>query len=433
MKPGRTLIAALLGWLLLGLLCVWWPQALPIWGAYGAALLALASLDAWWLRRAPPLELERELPHTLALRLRSAVKLRVFNRSNRQVTGRVFDGVPAQVDAEELPRAFRLAAHTGQEFVYHVRPLRRGEARFETAHLECRSRLGLWHARRRAGPRQHVRVYPDFARLIGLELRAVQGRAQLLGVRRKRRRGEGMEFHQLRDYQLGDTLRQVDWKATSRRRKLVSREYQEERDQQIVLLLDCGRRMRSLDGELEYFDHCLNAALLLTWIASRQGDAVGLLAFGGADRWLPPRKGRGAMRAVLEASYDLHATLEVADFSQAAQRLAALQRRRALVLLVTNLRDEDESDLGAALAILRKRHLVVVASLREPEVEAMAQLDPRQREEALDVCAAQLYLEQRAQALRRIGGRTRVLDVAPAQLPSALASRYLEIKRAGAL
>lgn len=130
----------------------------------------------------------------------------------------------------------------------------------------------LWVKRQLARVPGSVRIYPNFASIAGFTLHALENRIQLMGIRRRQRRGEGLEFRQLRDYQQGDMLRQIDWKATSRRGKPISREYQEERDQQVLFLLDCGRRMRALDGETAHFDHCLNALLLVAYVALRQGD-----------------------------------------------------------------------------------------------------------------------------------------------------------------
>ena len=135
----------------------------------------------------------------------------------------------------------------------------------------------------------------------------------------------------------------------SRHNRLISREYREE-NQQVVFLLDCGRRMRTRDGDLAYFDHVLNAVLLLSYVALRQGDAVGAFTFSGEDRLLPPRKGRGAMNTLLNGLFDIQPTTSPSDFTEAASRISTRLRRRALVILVTNLRDEDAQELPAALA-----------------------------------------------------------------------------------
>src|SRR5690606_41328078 len=178
-------------------------------------------------------------------------------------------------------------------------------------------------------------------------------------------RGLGLEFHQLREFRDGDTLRQIDWKATARKRTPIAREYQDERDQQIVVLLDCGRRMRSQDDELAHFDHALNACLLRSYVALRQGDAVGLATFAGEqDRYVAPLKGQAHISNLLNAVYTLDSTHRPADYAAAVNALLARQRRRALVVLVTNLRDEDDEELLGAVKRLGKQQRVLIASLR---------------------------------------------------------------------
>ena len=138
-----------------------------------------------------------------------------------------------------------------------------------------------WQISRRSGTASPVRVYPNFRALAKYTLLATDNRLSQIGVLQVRRRGEGMEFHQLREYRQGDAQRAIDWKATSRTQRLIAREYEEEKDQRVLLVIDCGRRMASKDDELSHFDHALNAALLLAHVALRQGDAVGMMTMGG--------------------------------------------------------------------------------------------------------------------------------------------------------
>ena len=118
------------------------------------------------------------------------------------------------------------------------------------------------------------------------------------------------------------------------------------------MLIDTGRRMLARDGELTHFDHVLDAALVVSYLALREGDAVGLLASGGAQRWVAPQRGGGAIDVLLRASYDLQPQPVATDYLAAATELSLRQRRRSLVMLVTNLRDEDIDDLLAAVCML---------------------------------------------------------------------------------
>jgi uncharacterized protein (DUF58 family) len=249
-----------------------------------------------------------------------------------------------------------------------------------------------------------------------------------------RRRGEGTEFHQLREYRQGDPQRAVDWKATARTARLIAREYEEEKDQRVLLVIDCGRRMASKDDELSHFDHTLNAALLLAHVALRQGDAVGMLTMGGAQRYLEPRKSIGAVHAMLNRVYDLEPTLAVPDYDQAARDVMRHLRRRALVIVLTNLRDEDDASLLPALRLLRTRHLVVLASLREAIVGRALSARVDSFDRAVTHAAAAEYLALRERVFRRIGAAgVMALDVEPERLAITLVNRYLELKREGRL
>ncbi len=216
------------------------------------------------------------------------------------------DGMGAPV----FTRAGKYTARGWTEFRYRARPLRRGPASLGACHLREASLMGLWRFQLRAGAPSPVRVFPNFSPVKKYAELAVGHRLSQMGIHRRRRRGEGREFHQLREYREGDSLRQIDWKATARLRRLISKEYQEERDQQVVLLLDCGRRMRGCEPGQEavsHFDQTLTALLLLSFVALREGDAVGLLTFGSEARWMPPRKGRAALDDLMERLYDLEA------------------------------------------------------------------------------------------------------------------------------
>jgi uncharacterized protein (DUF58 family) len=433
MKPATRLLLWLGAWLALAVpACLWPAQWLPGWAVMGCALAALALVDALLGRRLPGPGIERVLPPVLPIGAWTQVKLRVVNRSALGQRLRVFDGVPPTMDLRHLPQDLTLAAGASAELQYAVSPRKRGPFRFAPASLLLASPLGLWWFRRDLGAAQEVRVFPNFAPVKKYAVLAMSHRLQQLGIHHRRRRGEGSEFHQLRDYRTGDSLRQLDWKATARMRRLISRDYQDEQDQQVVCLLDCGRRMRALDGRLSQFDHTLTAMLLLAYVALREGDAVGLLTFAGPERWLPPRRTRGALDRLMAAVHDLEPGLQATDYLSAAQAALTRLKKRSLVVLITNLRDEDDETLGPALQLLRKRHRVILASLREPELDQAMQAPVQRFDQALRAGAIDAYLAQRRKAFALLAPRgILALDVLPRQLPVALVNRYLAVKRAG--
>ncbi|WP_260959203.1 DUF58 domain-containing protein [Pseudomonas citri] len=397
------------------------------------ALLALATLDAVRLKRLPSPQVQRQMPGSLALGRWSEVRLQVSHDFQRPLNVQVFDHVADGLDFENLPLSVELQPGQHSQVGYRLRPLKRGHFSFEHCETHLPSPLGLWTDKRLLDAADETRVYPDFARLYEGQLLAVDNWLSHLGIRQHQRRGQGQEFHQLREFREGDSLRQIDWKATARHRTPIAREYEDERDQQIIFLLDCGRRMRSQDGELAHFDHALNACLLLSYTALRQGDAVGLGTFATEQpRYLAPVKGSGQLNVLLNAVYDLDSSQRPADYQAAVTQLLARQKRRALVVLVTNLRDEDDEELLAALKRLGQQHRVLLASLREEALDRLRQVPVQTLPEALAYCGTVDYLNTRAELHKRLGAHAiPVLDSRPSELGAQLVTQYLAWKKAG--
>lgn len=410
-----------------------WPTA--TWFAAAGLVALAASIDGWLAARTPTPECERRLPHSMSLASWTTVRIDIRNQmAPRTLRLQVFDHHPQSFVVEGQPCDAEIPARRFVELAYRVRPTQRGEFEFATLEMRMESPLRLWWLRRLVARADTVRVYPNYSTISKLLTFEVDNRLRSAGVRKSRRRGEGIEFLQLRDYREGDSLRRIDWKATSRQSRLIAREYQDERDQQVVFLLDTGRRMLAKDGELSHFDHALNALLLLSFVALRQGDAVGIMTAGPRPAWLPPRKGADTINSILNHVYDVNPQPIEIDYAAAATELAVRQRRRALVVILSNVREEDSEDLVAATGLLRRRHLVMLASLRESVLDRVLTRPVTSFDDALTYAATNDYLEARRESQKLLGARgIYVEDCLCEQLPSAITSRYLAIKRAGAL
>ena len=432
MRPAPLLIALLALWGLSGLAVLFADVPLVVWQSTGVGIALLAIGDALLLRRRETPQVLREMPEALPLGIERDVTLRVESMSRQRID--LFDLHPGAWPAQGLPQRLQLAPATASTFSYRLRPTARGDATFAGVQLRMASPLRLWRQSRIAGEPQRVRVYPNFAPLTKFALFSAEQASRLVGAHLKRRRGEGTDFNQMREYRVGDSLRQIDWKATSRSRKLISREYQDEKNQQLVMMVDTGRRMMAQEGELAHFDHVLNATLVVSYLALRQGDAAGLFASGGQSRWVAPKRGMASIDTLLRASYDLQPQPVATDYLAAATELSLRQRKRSLVMMVTNVRDEDIEDLLAAVQLLKKRHLVCVASLRERALDLAMDEDVHDLPSAIRSAALARYLEQRIAAHEALRShRVMVLDVTSDELPAALVERYLAVKRQGLL
>ena len=408
-------------------------MALPVWVGAGGVLLAAVVADLWQLRRADLPEVDRQVSDTIAVGVWSQVTL-VLRGGDDTLDLEVFDKPPSHCDTEGMPAQLRLPPQKRARLTYRMKANERGEHGFEPPDVRIRGPLGLLCRQVELGDPQSFRVLPNFKAVSRYSLLAIADRVGELGIRKVRRRGSGMEFARLREYREGDLSRQIDWKASARRQTLISREYEDERNQHIVFMLDCGRRMRAKDGKLTHFDHCLNAMLLLTHVALRQGDSVAVSTFGGQQLWIPRQKGPSGMNVVLERVYDLQTTKAPSDFSKAARQLATRQRRRALVVLLTNLYEQADDELIEAVSLLRKRHVVLVASLKEAVTDQLVARQIGGFDDALSVAAGHEYLRHRESTHRDLSGRgVMLLDVQPADLSVQLVNKYLAIKRSGVL
>lgn len=440
-RPARSLIAGAVLWFVIAIVASFAPRLTPIWFGLGGAILFWALLDLFLLVRQSAPRVERFVNATLPVGVWSHVELHLVC-SDRKQRVEVFDHIPS--DFEHTGQPVELVADPKKRMIikYRIRPLARGDMQFGQCAVRLNSRLYAWQRQGLVGEAQSVRVYPNFAQLTSEALRAVDTRQQRSGSLKRRRRGQGMDFEQLREYREGDSMRQIDWKATTRVGKMISREYQDERDQRIMLLVDCGRRMgaREVASEfdiappLSHFDRALDAVLLLAYVGLRHGDSVGLMTLGGPERFLAPQRSSSTVSRVLHAVYDLQPTLQSSDFEQAAQQIMKHERKRSLIVLFTNLRDEDDQSLLLATRVLRERHLVLVASLREPELDKAYNMPVLNAQDAMLRTAAVEYRAQREAVFSRLRANgVLCLDVLPHQLAVESINRYLAIKSAGRL
>jgi len=432
--PSRRLLFLFAVLAVAGVAVSFRPDLAMAWLAAGAILGTVAAMDGMFALRLPTPVARRMVPGSLPIGVGYDTVLHLSNGGRSAVRVRVHDHHPAAAQVEGLPQTVQLPARGWAELRYRLRPVERGDAAFGKVELRVGSPFGLWQARRLAGEPQVVRVYPDFSELTRFALLATDNRLSQIGVLQRRRRGEGLDFHQLREYREGDSQRQIDWKATTRMGKLISREYQDERDQQVVLLLDCGRRMASRDDDLSHFDQAVNAALLVAYVSLRQGDAVGLMTMSGTSRWMAPRKSRATINSILNRVYDLQPTPASTDYHVAALELMQRLRKRALVVILSNLRDEDDDTVAPALKLLQSRHLVLFASLREAILSRALVTRVDTFDRAITHAATADYLRNRELMFRKLERHGAVcMDVEPAELPIALVNRYIDIKRSGRL
>lgn len=396
------------------------------------AFVVLIALGDAWFSRSGTVTVERRAATVFSVGRANPVTLELRSSIARRVTVELVDDLFDGAETAELPFRVELGPHARTEARYHVTPAVRGSHTLGAHHLRFPSRLGLWTRQLRIDARHELRVYPDVEAVRAYELLAKTDR--LAGLRSSNKRGGETEFERLREYRQGDEYRSIDWRASARTRKLVAREYQLESNQSVVFALDAGRMMTAeLDG-LSSFDHALNATLMLTHVASRAGDHVGLVAF--SDELLgfvPPGGGPRAARKIVQASYALLPSLVESDFDELGRTVGVRLRKRSLIVLFTSVVDEvAASSLLRLVKGLTTRHLPLVVMMRDLGLEGLA-LGSASATDATaglyERAAAAELLVERDRLLRELRQRgALVLDVAPGELSPQLVRRYLDLK-----
>lgn len=405
--------------------------------AYDAALLIVAFVDSRSSRWPKGVTVEREFGSRFAVGAETEVRLNVLNNSPRAVTLTLKDEYPPQMKLEDQREArLEVEPQTSAALIYQLTPPKRGRFEFGQVAVRYLSRLGLVWNQARVGDPVGVKVYPNMRRAREAELKALGARSLVSSHRRTSWRGEGREFESLRDYVRGDELRHIAWTATARRGKLTTRQYQIERDQTVMIAIDAGRLMTARIENETKLDLAVHAALALMSAAARGGDNAGLVVFGRHIKtYLPPKRGAEHIDATLEALHAVEPEMIEPSYTRAFQFIASNCKRRSLVVVLTDLVDEEGSrELLTSLKLLRPRHLPLVVTIADRDLKAVVREMPRNAPDLFTQSVAEEIIHQREAALRLVesqGGLA--LDVTAAALTPALLETYLRVKERGLL
>lgn len=430
----RALAIAALG-LLPAVLAVFWPPFAAVALGLDGALVVLVLADFLRAPRASAPRVTREVQPVLSAGVPNRVRLVLEQPPGMKtpVLGEVRDVVGEGPKVEGHRQRFTVEGRAIVEYV--VTPVTRGDLAFGPVALRLDGPLGLCARQVLLPVADAVKVFPDLTALTKDALKLA--RANDDAARRVMRvRAEGREFESLRDYRTGDDRRSIDWKATARRGKPMVRVHQPERNQQVLILLDCGRHMAGeVDGRRK-LDHAVDAALRVARVSLERGDLVGVLAYGATvQAWLPPRKGAEHLTAIASALYRVEATLEESDLGAALDLAFARGVKRSLVLVMTDLLDADSSAaLVKRAQRLVPRHLPLIASMRDDAVHRAATREPGDRPQAYArFVAARLEDDTRATVARLRDAGAHVLRVSPADFGAATVGAYLDLKGRGVL
>ncbi|MES2176825.1 MAG: DUF58 domain-containing protein [Gemmatimonadota bacterium] len=420
---------------------LWLVSANPVgaWIAAGAvlALAALCVSDVAALPRRRDLDVRRDFPETVGVGDQAEGRYVVESRWNASLHARLYHTLPPRHLSDSAPLSAMAIPPRGRvETRFHASGAARGDAALGDVALRVGTRLGLVARTIRYEMHDRVLVAPSLAGVKRFRWLAIHHRLATVGIRTTRRRGEGRSFSRLRDYVVGDDPRYIDWKATARRGHPITREFTVEQSQTVFVLVDAGRSMTQLSGRHPRFEYALSATLLLADVAITAGDRVGALVFDDQLRALvPAQRGATALQAIRTALVPVQPTLVEPDYASAFRALAQRQRKRSLIVLVTDVIDARAArSLLAHLTKGASRHLAVVVALRNEALLATAAAGGTRVSDLYTSAAAEELISERLTALQRMrDAGVVVLDVAPDAMAAAVVNQYLELKSRGAL
>ncbi len=404
----------------------------------GASVLVflLVIVDVVLAPKAVALRPRRAVATVLRMGRPADLLVELHNPTERALLVEIHDATPPSMDRE--PRRHHVSMEPGgwAQLPASIRPGRRGRASIGPLTIRTAGPIGLAGRQSTVPLVDEVKVYPALRGRAEVELRF--RRAQLLqsGLRSTAYRGGSDEFDSLREYRSDDEFRRINWKATARSPRPIANEYREEHNQQVVMLLDASRATAGQVAGVSRLEHSLDPAIAVADLAARVGDQVGALAFGRDVRaFVEPRGGPSQPPRILQLLFDLEAGLYAPNYPLAFATLLARHRRRSWLVLFTDLSEESVLEpLLRAIPVLLSRHLLVVASVRDPEVETLATSVPWTSEEAYDRASAGGFVTWRDRAAARIGGLgATVIDALPGALAASVADEYLQIKSRGRL
>lgn len=430
MIPTRRL------WILIGLGvvvgAVSYQWGLPwVLGAYNVLLLLAALATGMLAPSVANLKLKRKFDPVLSVRVPNRIHVELHNDGPEPIRARIRDEAPQGFEVEHNEFDIKLDPNRYAETSFSVTPFERGSTFFRGtfARLECP--LGLVKRQVRLVTEQPVRVYPNVLAFKEFDLLKQKGKLNQMGIRKSRTRGLGMEFESLREYAQGDDYRKIDWKASARKGGLVVREFEREKNQSVILCIDTGRLMLSEVNGVPKLDHVLDSCLMLAHAVVSSGDLIGLLLYSdGVRRFIPPKKGRAQMGAIIEAIHDVVAEPVETDVAAAFAFLGARWKRRSLLINFTDVEDEEAAQaLLGSFGPLARRHVSLVARVGDPMLKGVSTGAIHSADDLYLKAAALTFVDDRRRAgIFLSAADIHHLEAEPQDLAAALVSFYFMVK-----
>lgn len=398
---------------------------------YVVFLASYTACDALVLPKRRQIIVKRISPDRVSLRYPTPILFEIQNCSRRRIEIQLAEDVPHTIEVSPGKCRATLGPGERQNLSYRLVAHKRGRYRLSDIYVRILPAMGLLYRVFKLKVPAEICVFPNLMNIRRYELLARRGSIYEQGLARLRRIGQGSEFESLRHYVSGDEMSRIEWKATAKRTRLIVKNYEPERQQNILVAIDVGRATAGEFGGLSRVDYLVNATLMLAYVALRQKDCFSMIAFSDRiESYLPPVSGLKNVDRIARALFELQPHLVESDYGAACRFLGLRNRKRSLVCMMTDVVDRDASNVIIAyMTRFARYHLALAITLSNPEIRSIAEEplaqcdDPYAKAAALDTLAAR---EEALAAMRQKG--IAVLDVPPDRLTPELINRYTMIK-----
>ncbi|SMO48739.1 DUF58 domain-containing protein [Gracilimonas mengyeensis] len=384
--------------------------------------------------RKNPLSGQRVTPQRLSNGDENPIRLQINSSLNFTVKVEIIDEVPHQFQLRDFSISTSLPPNQEQEFRYELRPTQRGEYDFGDINVFLQTALGFVRRSVTIPASETVPVYPSFIQMRKFEMYVISNRLTDAGIKKIRRLGHTMEFDQIKEYVRGDDVRSINWKATARANELMVNQYQDERSQNIINIIDTGRVMKMPFDGLHLLDYAINTSLVISNIALLKDDKAGLITFSNENAGVvKPQKRRTHIRRIQERLYNLQTNFLESDFERMLIALRKHVNQRSLVLLYTNF--ETFSAMERQLPYLQQianRHLLVTIFFENTEMTRLIEKKPETLGEIYTQTIAEKFSFEKRQIVRALNQRgIQTILTPPKELSVNAINKYLELKSRG--
>lgn len=378
----------------------------------------------------------RELGDKLSNGDENFVQIQIESSYKFQTNITVIDEIPFQFQERDFSIQFQLNPQSTTEKIYSVRPTERGVYTFGFLNIYVSTKLDLFKKRYRFDNQKEVPTYPSFIQMRKYELLAIHNKLHLHGLKKIRRIGHTAEFEHIKEYILGDDIRTINWKATAKRNQLMVNQYQDEKSQNVYLIIDKGRVMKMPFSGLTLLDYAINASLAMGNVVIKKADKAGLFTFSKkVDTKLKADRKPVQIQRFMESLYQVKTDFKESDYERLLVQTKQHIRQRSLIILFTNFETLD--GLNRQLPYLRsiaKLHLLTVVFFKNSELDELVHSKPKNTQQIYDKVIAEKLNNDKELIVRELRkyGIYSVLT-RPEDLTIDVINKYLEFKARGLL